>query len=96
MMGKRKQVKDTSEKLLRRIIEFINDPGLEDKECSSIMYELSASLFACATISQDDELGDVERAANNIDWLADAILSTIYDFYHGNLDYIVVGEDEDD
>ena len=95
-MDKREQVKEQSEKLLRRIIEFINDSGIEDIECSSIMYELSASLFACATISQVDEVDDVERAADNIHWLADVIISKIYDFYHGNLDYIIVGEDEDD
>lgn len=95
-MDKRKQVKDTSEKLLRRIINFINDSGIEYDECSSIMYELSASLFTCATISQDDEVGDVERAADNINWLANATISAIFDFYNGDLNYIKVGEEEDD
>lgn len=95
-MDKRKQVKDTSEKLLRKIIKFINDSGIDDEECSSLLYELSASLFTCATISQIDEDVDVERANVNIYWLYSTIKSAIHDFYHGNLDYIEVGEEDDD
>lgn len=95
-MDKCKQVKDTSEKLLIKIIKFINDSGIEADECSSIMYELSASLFTCATISQENEISDVERACDNIHWLANETISAIYDFYHGNKDYIKVGEEYDD
>ena len=95
-MDKYNEVKDTSEKLLRKIIKFINDSGLKPEDCSHMLYELSASLFTCATISQNGEKEDAERFLENIQWLTRISLNLIYGFYHGETDYIIVGEDEDD
>lgn len=96
-MDKRKQVKDTCDKLAIKMIEFINKSGLDDEECSSIMYEISASFFTCATVTQVDEKDDVERVADNIPWFIDSVLEAIFKVYHGNSeDFIEVGEDEDD
>ncbi len=95
-MDKRKEVKNTCDKLVVKIIKFISESNLECEECKSIMYELSASLFTCASISQDDEAGDIESVVDNIQWLVDATLSSIYKFYHGDLDYIDCEEFEDD
>lgn len=96
-MDKRKEVKDTCDKLAIKMIEFINESGLEDEECSEIMYEISTSFFVCATVTQVDETVDVERVADNIPWFIDATLEAIHKFYHGDSeDFIEVGEDEDD
>lgn len=85
-------VKNQSEEMVKRIIEYIHVSDLDDKKSRELLMEIAASFVTASSITLDDKLSDRDELMKNINWLMYACFKALNDVYSGNCSFEVTGD----
>ena len=86
------EVKKQSEEMLKRIIEYINNAGIDD-EAEFLLMELAATLTTCASICLQNMDEDQRRLNDHVVWLTVTTNKALKGVYDGEIKYEELNKD---
>ena len=90
---KRVEVKEQSEKMLARLIDYINKASDNDEDSDHLKLELAATLCTNVICSYATEKEAIDVYMKEMDWLTSSVASAAKNFYRGRGEYKIIGED---
>ena len=90
---KREEVKEQSEIMLARLIDYINKASDNDEDSDHLKLELAATLCTNVICSYATEKEALDAYMKEIDWLAFSVGDAAMKFYQGCQEYRTIGED---
>lgn len=90
---KREEVKEVSEEMLARLIDYINNASDNDEDCDHLKLELAATLCTNVICSYATEKEALDVYMKEMDWLAFSVGNAAKNFYQGCQEYRIIGED---
>lgn len=90
---KRDEVKEQSEKMLAKLIDYINNASDNDEDSENLKFELAATLCTNVICSYETEKEALKAYNEHIEWLVASVGVAAMRFYKGCQEYKVIGED---
>ncbi len=90
---KRKEVKEQSEKMLSRLIDYINNASDNYEDSEHLKLELAATLCTNVVCAYATEKEARDVYMKEMDWLTSAVAIASKNYYKGCQEYKIIGVD---